>query len=170
MQCATPEESTSYGVWCATVALTPSPQVEVRVSAHAVHRYQERVRAALDPENAIRELVILIAVAELRSTPPHWIGPTDQRPAFYLCLADLAMPADPDNASRDRLVIRTVLTLPEPAPPPATLAALDPTRRPLSDNNSAPSDQPRQLRRAQRKRRTSAGPSRPSRTRRTDWQ
>ena len=84
--------------------------VAVRISPHAVERYRERVRPALDDTGAAREFLRTIENAEIRTSPPVWLGRTSQRPAFYICIADNALPADPDGACRDRLVVRTVLT------------------------------------------------------------
>jgi hypothetical protein len=94
----------------AVVPVTAGKRVEVRFSAHAIARYQERVRPALDSNHAATECVSVIGSGQLRTEPPAWLGTTAQRPAFYICLADLAMPADPDTSTPGHLVIRTVLT------------------------------------------------------------
>lgn len=83
--------------------------VVVRLSRHAAVRYHERVRPSLDAAAAAQEFVRLMTNAVLRTEPPAWLEPTIQRPAFYICIGDIAMPADPDCVSRDRLVVRTVL-------------------------------------------------------------
>ena len=85
------------------------PGVVVRISSHAASRYHERVRPSLDADSAARECARWIANAELDTEPPSWLGPTSQRPAYYLCMGDFALPADPDPFSSDRLVVRTVL-------------------------------------------------------------
>jgi hypothetical protein len=103
----------SHDAFEARVMLSGGPgaqkSVVVRLSPHAAARYHERVRPALDAEAAARECLRLIPTAMLQTQPPVWLGPTRQRPAFYICIGDLAMPADPDFGSRDRLIVRTVL-------------------------------------------------------------
>lgn len=83
--------------------------IEVLISDHALERWIERFRPGLNRSAAERELTQLVLQAELRTDRPPRIGLTSQRPAFYVCLGDLVMPADPDRARRQRLVIRTVL-------------------------------------------------------------
>jgi hypothetical protein len=85
-------------------------RVAVRMSPHAIERYNERVRPALGTSAAAAECTRIAQFAELRAAPPSWLPPTSQRPAFYLCLDGIAMPADPDPVDRERLLVRTVLT------------------------------------------------------------
>ena len=85
-------------------------RVTVRMSPHAIERYNERVRPSLGASAAAAECTRIAQFAELLTASPSWLPPTSQRPAFYLCLDGIAMPADPDPVDRERLLIRTVLT------------------------------------------------------------
>ena len=64
----------------------------VRFSHHAVERYRERVRPALDVDGAFRELLSLVsAAAEVVSEPPQWC-PWGSAACGYLVIGDVVFP------------------------------------------------------------------------------
>lgn len=81
----------------------------VRLSWHAIDRYRERVRSGVSYDRAAEELRHVIGLAVVRTSAPTWLPPTSQRPAFYLLIGDIALPADPDPTDRTHLLVRTVL-------------------------------------------------------------
>lgn len=92
------------------VPFRPGVSLVVRLSDHQIDRYRERVRPSLAPHQAASECLHNLEIATLSTSAPDWLGPTTQRPAFYICLGDIAMPADPDWLNPDQLVVRTVLS------------------------------------------------------------
>jgi hypothetical protein len=73
---------------------SPAPPTasSVRVSAHAVEQYQQRVKPALDLPAARRELEQVLTVAQITPDEPNWMHDADPAP-FYLVISDaLALP------------------------------------------------------------------------------
>lgn len=98
------------GKFSGWVPFRPGVSLVVRLSDYQIDRYRERVRPALAAHQAASECLHNMEVATLSTSAPDWVGPTAQRPAFYICVGDIAMPADPDWLNPDRLVVRTVLS------------------------------------------------------------
>jgi hypothetical protein len=67
----------------------------VRLTRHAIVRYQERVKPALDLEQAETELRWLLPLMERKRVPPAWIDPErlEREPDVWLVLGgDIALP------------------------------------------------------------------------------
>lgn len=64
--------------------------LEIDLSPHAISRYAERVRPALDLDAAADELAHLATFAELSERPPAWLAARqhDEAP-LYLLLGDV---------------------------------------------------------------------------------
>ncbi len=64
--------------------------VPVTWSEHAIERYLQRVKPALEADAVRKELSRLLATAVVSRTPPGWVRPGtgDVTPAAYLLLAD----------------------------------------------------------------------------------
>jgi hypothetical protein len=73
---------------------SPDPK-QVRVSAHAVEQYRERVKPGLESDAARAELERLCMLGRIRTEPPGWVNPA--RPAaYYLLLGDeIVLPLAP---------------------------------------------------------------------------
>ncbi len=69
------------------------PTLTIHLSTHAVERFQQRARHALDPDEALDELGRLVLVAEVVDTPPGWHarGCAQLAPS-YLVIADVLLP------------------------------------------------------------------------------
>ncbi|MTD47617.1 hypothetical protein GKE82_26220 [Conexibacter sp. W3-3-2] len=88
--------------------LNSGQAVTVRVSAHAIQRYRERVREL--PEDQIAdELNRLFALCPIKPGSPTWT-PGTQRPLMHLAVGGTVMIAlDPDPLDQSRLLARTTL-------------------------------------------------------------
>ena len=93
--------------------------VQINLSDHAIRRFRERVRPALDDAGARSELSHLIAFGEIVGEAPAWLAATQrQRASCFLVLGDLAFPLDPDRRNREALCALTCIprgTISEPA-------------------------------------------------------
>lgn len=68
------------------------PQVVI-LSSHAIERFRERARPALDLADAEEELARLATVAELSADPPSWhAARTAHDSDAYLVIADVVLP------------------------------------------------------------------------------
>ena len=64
----------------------------VELSAHAVERYQQRVRPGLSFEAAEDELARVVLVGEITTEPPAWhLRSCARRAPLYLCVADVLL-------------------------------------------------------------------------------
>jgi hypothetical protein len=91
-------------------ALADGQPVAVRLSAHAVQRYCERVKPHLTRGEAERELVRLVALCRVREGVPRWLTGRQQS-MFHLDLGSIMLAIDPDPRDPSRLMARTVLTV-----------------------------------------------------------
>jgi hypothetical protein len=79
--------------------------VPIRVSHHAVARYQERVRPGREHSHAYSDLERLLQHGFISSRAPLWLHATQaQRSAYDLIVGDIALPLDPRPHDRERLV------------------------------------------------------------------
>lgn len=78
----------------------------VTFTHHAVDRYIERVRPALDRTQALRELIALAAAAEIVDSPPAWYL-NEQPVDVFLTFGDVVFPVQRDG---QRLVAVTCVT------------------------------------------------------------
>ncbi|MEJ7784892.1 MAG: hypothetical protein WKF96_08820 [Solirubrobacteraceae bacterium] len=82
----------------------------IEITAHAVQRYQQRVRPSLSIEAAEDELARVALVGEVLTEPPAWHLRSCARLApFYLCLADVVLPLTPHRGDPGVLVATTCL-------------------------------------------------------------
>ncbi len=88
-----------------------SPSVApIDLSRHAVCRYRERIRPALEHEDAHQDLRRLIKLGQVSTTPPSWLEQRAfQTAALYLVVGDVVLPLDPCRRDRSRLVALTCL-------------------------------------------------------------
>lgn len=78
-----------------TVASIP---VSVRISDHAITRYRERCKPALDDENAGRDLGRIAALGRVLTEAPRWlVGRARQTSPLYLEVGDIILPLVPDR-------------------------------------------------------------------------
>ena len=92
----------------AAVLMDGSKQhVNVRFTRHAVQRYIERVRPALDESLASRELGNLAGAGTITTTTPAWRGSTG---GMVLDLGDVCFVLDVDRRDLEQLVACTCLT------------------------------------------------------------
>lgn len=68
-------------------SLLDEPRLELRISLHAVLRFQERV-ARVAPEIARAEIRTIIAGSRSRTTPPNWMVVPDFPYSRYLISAE----------------------------------------------------------------------------------
>ena len=81
--------------------------ITVELSRHAVERFQQRVRPALEPLEAEEELARLALVAELTSEPPDWHAVScAQRASWYLVAADIVLPLK-QHATEPHVLVAT---------------------------------------------------------------
>ena len=84
--------------------------VRIELSAHAVVRFQERVRPALSLRRAGEELRELILLGRITNTAPRWLAARQQqRSAFYLVIGDVVLPLEPSRRDRSILVALTCI-------------------------------------------------------------
>ena len=82
----------------------------IQLSQHAVERFQERVRPALDVAPAADELAALILFGDVVDTPPSWhAGTCAQLAPFYLVAGDVLLPLKQHWSEPDVLVATTCL-------------------------------------------------------------
>src|SRR3954452_18481809 len=85
--------------------------VHVRLTAHAIERYIERVQPCADRALASRQLAALFALDVISPHPAPW--DLTSRPApMYLNLGDVSVVLDVDGGDRGRLVASTCLVRP----------------------------------------------------------
>jgi hypothetical protein len=82
--------------------------VQVRVSEHAVDRYQQRVKPYMPAESAAAELAALISMSVVREGTAPWLS-SPQAALFHVDLGTITVAVDPDPRDTDRLLARTVL-------------------------------------------------------------
>lgn len=88
----------------------PASTVSVKLTPHAVARYQERARPGLGVDLARIDLERLVAIGEITSWTPWWLQSRQQQSAaFYLTVGDVVLPLDPCRQDRDRLVALTCI-------------------------------------------------------------
>ena len=69
------------------------PTLTIHLSAHAVERFQQRARPALDAVDALDELARLVLVGDVVDTPPRWHARgCSQLAPWYLVIADVLLP------------------------------------------------------------------------------
>jgi hypothetical protein len=83
-------------------------QIAVRIKAHALGRFVERVSPGLDAIHATAVLTELAAFASITAKPPDWLSHRSRAP-MYLALGDVAFLLVPDPAAPDLLVAVTCL-------------------------------------------------------------
>src|SRR4051794_25292553 len=81
---------------------------ELVLSDHAIARFHERVRPALEIEDAARQLVSLVELGALTLEPPRWIVMTAAGDA-YLTVGDIVLPLRADCRRPGTLVATTTL-------------------------------------------------------------
>ena len=87
-----------------------SPTLTIHLSSHAVERFHQRARPALDPAEALDELARLVLVADLVDTPPHWHARScAQLAPWYLVIADVLLPLKEHVVEPGVLVATTCL-------------------------------------------------------------
>lgn len=82
--------------------------VALRVSDHAVDRYQERVKPHLNRDDAARELSALVSMSVVREGTAPWLS-SPQAALFHVDLGTITVTVDPDPQDTSRLLARTVL-------------------------------------------------------------
>jgi hypothetical protein len=82
----------------------------IELTAHAVERYNHRVRPGLSLEAAADELAHVALVGEITTEPPAWhLRSCAQIAPLYLCVADILLPLTPRRGEPDVLVATTCL-------------------------------------------------------------
>lgn len=82
----------------------------IRISAHAVERFRERVRPGLSFEAAENELARIAIVGEITAQAPAWhLRSCAQIAPLYLVVAGVLMPLHPHRSEADVLVATTCL-------------------------------------------------------------
>jgi len=82
----------------------------IELTAHAVERYNHRVRPGLSLKAAAEELAQVALVGEITTEPPAWHGRSCAQIApFYLSVADVLLPLTPHRGEPDVLVATTCL-------------------------------------------------------------
>lgn len=64
----------------------------MRISEHAVARYQERVKPALGRDDALEDLVRMLALAERRPGAPTWVTSEQDADEWFVLADDIAFP------------------------------------------------------------------------------
>ncbi len=80
------------GLGATVCAMTNTASESVRISAHAVDRYRERIKPGLDEAAARSELERLRAVGTVVREPPTWLHAADHAPCYLLFGDDIALP------------------------------------------------------------------------------
>jgi hypothetical protein len=78
----------------------------IDLTAHAIQRFRDRVRPALDLDAAADELARLAGQAELTPCRPEWLQGFAH---LYLVAGDVALPLEPALGDPERLVATTCL-------------------------------------------------------------
>jgi hypothetical protein len=78
----------------------------IDLTAHAILRFRDRVRPALDLDAAADELARLAGQAELTPCRPEWLQGFAH---LYLVAGDVALPLEPALGDPERLVATTCL-------------------------------------------------------------
>ncbi len=82
----------------------------IELSAHAVERYQQRVRPGLSLEAAEDELARVALVGEITTDPPAWhLRSCAQIAPFYLCVGDVLLTLALHQTQPDVFVATTCL-------------------------------------------------------------
>jgi hypothetical protein len=84
----------------------PLTATTIDLTEHAIERFRERVRPAIDFDAAADELAQIAARGELTAVAPAWLR---ARALVYLVLGDVVLPLEPDRREPDRLVAVTCL-------------------------------------------------------------
>ena len=84
----------------------PAAVTTIDLTAHAVRRFRDRVRPALDLDCAADELARLVGQAELTPEPPAWV---EGFAYLYLVVGDVVLTLDPALSDPERLVATTCL-------------------------------------------------------------
>lgn len=86
------------------------PAFTIELTTHAIERYQQRVRPALDVEDAADELGHVALFGTVSEEPPEWHAHTcAQLSPFYLEVADIVLPLKPHRTQPGVLVATTCL-------------------------------------------------------------
>ena len=80
--------------------------VTIDLTAHAIERFRDRVRPALDLDAAAEELARLAGQAELTACRPPWLHGFAH---LYLVAGDVALPLEPAPGDPERLVATTCM-------------------------------------------------------------
>ncbi len=80
------------GLGATVCAMTNTASESVRISAHAVDRYRERIKPGLDEAAARIELERLRAVGTVVREPPTWLHAADHAPCYLLFGDDIVLP------------------------------------------------------------------------------
>jgi hypothetical protein len=84
----------------------PAAPLTIDLTAHAIQRFRDRVRPALDLDGAADELANLICQAEVTPQRPQWLHGFA---LLYLVVGDVALPLEPALNDPERLVATTCL-------------------------------------------------------------
>jgi hypothetical protein len=80
--------------------------VHLRITEHVAVRLTERIRTALEPQQALVEIGRILEVASIQQNRPYEMRRSRIRSDFYIRLGDIWMPADLVSGV---LVVKTVL-------------------------------------------------------------
>src|SRR4051794_30143291 len=87
------------------------PTFTIQLTRHAVERFQERVRPALQFADAEAELAKLALFGELFDRPPRWHADTCAQVApWYLVIGDVLLPLKAHCSQPGEFVATTCLT------------------------------------------------------------
>jgi hypothetical protein len=87
------------------------PTFTIHLTRHAVERFQERVRPALEFADAETELAKLALVGELINEPPRWHADRCAQIApWYLVIGDVLLPLNAHRSDPGEFVATTCLT------------------------------------------------------------
>ena len=84
----------------------PAAPLTIDLTAHAIQRFRDRVRPALDFDAAAEELANLVGHGELTPVRPPWLTGFA---LLYLVAGDVALPLEPALGDPERLVATTCL-------------------------------------------------------------
>ena len=92
------------------------PTFTIHLTRHAIERFQERVRPALDLADAADELARLVLVADLIDRPPEWHARACAQVApWYLVIGDVLLPLKTRCSEPGELTATTCLARGEPS-------------------------------------------------------
>jgi len=80
---------------------------EIVLTNHAIARFHERVRPALELEAAACQLVELARAADVTIDPPAWLAASDLPADAYLAMGDIVLPLRADCRRPGVLVATT---------------------------------------------------------------